>query len=72
MAEPIIEKATIIPAKSFGERTIINAQFTNGNTEDLIQFFHDELTFTTQEVEGLTRQEALDLWHKKDVAYLQS
>ena len=36
------------------------------------EFYEDEITFTASELKGLTKREAIDLWHKKDVAYLQS
>ena len=44
----------------------------NGKEEELFQYYGDELTFTPEEMIGLTPQQARDLHHKKDVAYLQS
>jgi hypothetical protein len=38
----------------------------------LFDFYNDEIDFTEAELIGLTRSEAQDLYHKKDVAWLRS
>lgn len=38
----------------------------------LFTFYDDELYFSEREFEGLTVEQAHDLKHRKDVAYLQS
>jgi len=38
----------------------------------LFDFYNDEIDFSEQELLGLTRREAQDLYHKKDVAWLRS
>jgi hypothetical protein len=38
----------------------------------LFDFYHDEISFTGRELAGLTKQQAHELFHKKDVAYLRS
>lgn len=38
----------------------------------LVGYFSDEISFTADEFIGLTERQAMDLFHKKDVAYLQS
>ncbi len=35
-------------------------------------FYENEINFTADELKGLTKQEAIDLQRKKDIAYLQS
>jgi len=40
--------------------------------EVLFRFYDDELNFSRHELMGLTRDQALKLRHKKDVAYFQS
>jgi hypothetical protein len=46
--------------------------FDDGTAKDLFQFFPDELSFTEAEFVGKTEQEAYELFHKKDLAYLNS
>ena len=50
----------------------VNATFDNGENKTLFSFFPDEISFSTGEFIGLTEDEAYDLHHKKDVAYLRS
>lgn len=35
-------------------------------------FYEDEISFSESELVGLTKDEAIDLHRKKDIAYLQS
>lgn len=35
-------------------------------------FYDDEIKFTPEELVGLTVEEAVELYHKKDIAYLQA
>ncbi len=44
----------------------------SGITKRLFCFYDDEITFTGEELIGLTVDEALKLRHDRDVAYLQS
>jgi len=37
-----------------------------------LDFYDDEINFTPEELVGLTVEEAEDLFHKKDVAFLQA
>jgi len=48
------------------------ASFEDETTVDLFEFYSDELSFTASEFVGLTRSEAAQLFHAKDVAYLRS
>jgi hypothetical protein len=46
--------------------------FNDGKEETLFTFYPDELSFNESEFIGLTRNEAMSLRHRKDVAYLRS
>ena len=59
--------------KAFGdEMPVVFGTLENGIEYRLFMFYPDEISFTADELVGLTIQEAADLRHKKDVAYLQS
>jgi hypothetical protein len=44
----------------------------DGTIKNLFSYYPDEISFHPEEFIGLTRTQALDLFHKKDVAYLKS
>ena len=46
--------------------------YHNGITEKLFRYYPDELTFSSSEFLGLTKDEALRLYHKRDIEYLQN
>jgi len=46
--------------------------YNDGKEETLFQFYPDELSFSESEFIGLTREQAMSLRHRKDVAYLRS
>ena len=46
--------------------------YDDGTHERLFEFYPDEIQFTEQEFEGLTREQAMKLRHDKDVADLRS
>ena len=50
----------------------IRVTWDGGVKEYLFSYYPDELSFTKEEFIGLTRDQALDLRHKKDVEYLRS
>lgn len=54
------------------DRTQVVATFTDGEVSNVFGYFPDELSFSSTEFIGLTRQGALDLFAKKDTAYLRS
>ena len=60
--------------KSFTDLVMpkVKATFDNGKHKELFSFYPDELNFSVGEFFGLTEQEALDLFLKKDIAYLRS
>lgn len=69
----IIETAQIKPSM-FGNEVLV--RFEGGEGDDpphlLMTYYPDELTFTASEFIGLTKEQALRLFHDKDVAYLRS
>jgi len=44
----------------------------DGKESRLFEYYADELSFKSSEFIGLTREEALDLRYKKDLAYIRS
>ena len=44
----------------------------DGKTRKLFDYYPDEISFNAKEFIGLTAIQALELYHKKDKAYLQS
>ena len=70
-----IQKATItdMPKSTFDRMPEVWVQFEGEQVaEKLFSFFPDEISFSSHEFVGLTRDEAMRLFHKKDVAYLRS
>ena len=50
----------------------VTVTYDDGSTEELFQYFPDEISFTESEFIGLTSEQAHELRHRKDVAYLRS
>jgi hypothetical protein len=50
----------------------VNATFDNGERKDLFSFYPDEISFSAGEFLGLSEEQAHNLRHKKDVAYLRN
>lgn len=79
MSERRITEAKIEIARSFidsinwGGSGRVMARF-NGADEwlQVVSYYHDEITFSPEEVIGLTLGEVTKLYHEKDVRYLQS
>jgi len=69
-----IIKATIgpMPQGLFDPMPQVTVTYSDGNTETLFSFYPDEISFSPSEFVGLTRDQALELRHRKDVAWLQS
>ena len=74
MAESIIVACKIgpYPQSHFDPRPKVAVTYDNGIRETLFFFYPDELSFSEREFIGLTRDQALAVRHRKDVAYLQS
>lgn len=65
-----IVKCEIVKGGLWEEDTVY-ATFEDGMSKKLFGYFSDELSFSESEFVGLTERQALDLRHKRDVAYLQ-
>jgi hypothetical protein len=61
-----------MPVKLFDPMPQVTVTYENGTHEMLFEYYPDEISFTSSEFIGKTKQEALQLFHKKDVDYLQS
>jgi len=61
-----------MPKSIFDDKPVVFATMDNGQEEELFSFYPDEIMFTPSEFVGLTVAEARQLFHKKDVAFLQS
>jgi len=61
-----------MPESMFGPMPRVTVVYEDGEKEELFQYYPDEISFSPSEFVGLTREEAFQLRHKKDVAYLQS
>ena len=73
-SEPRITKCQIgpYPRSFFDPMPKVAVTFNDGKEETLFTFYPDELSFNESEFIGLTRNEAMSLRHRKDVAYLRS
>jgi hypothetical protein len=59
--------------RTFGAEAIVWVQLDDDPAfVQLFSYFADEIGFTTNELMGKTVEQARELRHKKDVAYLQS
>ncbi len=67
-----IKSARIDVYGRFGLTRKVYAVLTDGHEVDLFEYYPDELSFTSDEFVGLAVDEAHDLRHRKDVAYLRS
>jgi hypothetical protein len=60
------------PAK-FGDMAHIHVKIEGDSAKFLLfSYFADEISFSSAELLGLTVEQANELHHRKDVAYLQS
>ena len=46
--------------------------YDNSSNEIIFTYYPDEISFEPNELIGLTRKQALELYHQKDIAYLRS
>ena len=60
-----------MPQGMFDPMPKVTATFEDGTTKELFTFYPDEISFQPSEFVGLTQEEAMDLRHKKDVAYIR-
>lgn len=55
-----------------GGRVGVLAIMDDDTRVPLFSYYDDELSFNEEEFIGITVDEAFELFHKKDIAYLQS
>ena len=67
-----IRSVEITPHSLWGTKAKILATWSDGSTTLLFEYFDDELHFTPKEFTGLTRQQAAELFLRKDAEYLRS
>lgn len=67
-----IDKVTFLDSINRYGNKEAQAVMDDGSTVFVFSWFDDELTFTEDELVGLTIEEARDLKQKRDIAYLQS
>ena len=63
---------TPMPKGMFDPMPRVVVEYENKSSETLFEFYPDEISFVASEFVGLTREQAVALRHKRDVAYLQS
>ena len=71
----LITKATIGPMPvKITDLTMpsVRVEYEDGSSEELFDYYPDELSFTESEFVGLTKEQAMRLRHDKDVSYLRS
>jgi hypothetical protein len=65
-------RITEMPKGLFDSMPKVFVTFENGQEEFLYEFYPEEIMFKENEFVGLTREEAISLKTKKDLAYLRS
>jgi len=70
MNKPTITNAQIIQ-HAFGYCQV-HATFNDGTSQELFNYYSEEISFREPEFTGMTADEARQLRHKRDVEYLQS
>lgn len=50
----------------------VDVMYGNGVVETVFKYYPDELSFNEREFIGLTKDEALELFRHRDIAYLRS
>jgi hypothetical protein len=68
----ISARITEMPKSFFDEMPKVFVTFENNTEEFLFSYYPDEISFTTNEFVGLTKEEAIHLKFKKDKEFLQS
>jgi hypothetical protein len=63
---------TPLPKSFLDPMPEVIATFEDGHRKSLFWFYPDEISFSPSEFIGLTEEDARSLYHKKDIAYLQS
>jgi hypothetical protein len=61
-----------MPMSFFEKMPEVHVTYSNGVKEMLFSYYPDEIFFKKEEFLGLTRGQAMELFHKKDVSYLRN
>lgn len=70
--EPTIVEAKIALPQGFGDMAKVTAKLSDGTDVEVFKYFSDELHFSAEEFKGMTLEQAHELRHRRDVAFLQS
>lgn len=71
--EAVVVSAQLVPAnRARNGNVTVRAVMSDGSTLDLFSFYDDELHFSAAEFVGMTHDQACELKHRRDVAYLRS
>lgn len=68
----VAAEISAMPKSLFDPMPTVTVTYEDGQKEALFTYYPDEISFTPREFVGLTRAEAMRLFHKKDVDYLRS
>ena len=72
MKEIVSAKIGPMPTSIFGPMPSVTVTYDDDSTEQLFTFYPDEINFTESEFVGKTRNGAMALRHRRDVAFLQA
>lgn len=72
MSDTKIEYVRFVGHEYGGTEVFVRYEGDGDNEELLFAYYPDEIDFVDAELQGLTKAEALRLFHDRDVAYLQS
>ena len=64
-----------IVERKINERNLmldVFAEMEDGSVQKVVSYYDDEISFTDEELIGLTKDECRDLYFQKDKEYLQS
>ena len=61
-----------MPHGMFDPMPEVIATFEDGSSKSLFTFYPDEVSYRASEFIGLTEDEAMSLFHRKDISFLQS
>ncbi len=67
-----ITAARVVPSRSWEVLQATVYVTIGGEERELFKYYDDELSFSAGEFLGLTQEQAHDLFHRRDVAYLRS
>ena len=67
-----IVSCKILPPAGWGDKAKVMGTFADGTTKLVLDYYHQEVSFSPDEFVGLTEDQAHDLFHRRDVAYLQA